>query len=70
MSEESGIIPALKKWLEFGPEDGAPEELTALKEELAMEEDPKKQRLLKKRIKELESEDELAKPPTPVIGTY
>ena len=72
--KKDGVLGELKKWLEFEdtPESEALDagsELEALKEELAMESDPKKREVLKQRIKELEI-DETANTPTEIIGEY
>ena len=83
--KKDGMIGELKKWLEFEdtPESEAldhggalEQELADYKEELAMESDATKRKLLKEQIKAIEarlqesSSDETATTPTNIIGEY
>ena len=83
--ENNGMIGELKKWLEFedtpesealGHDDALEQELADHKEELAMESDSTKRKLLKEQIKAIEirlresSSDETATTPTGIIGEY
>lgn len=79
MSEKDpGLLDELKKWLEFddkgeselGDGGSSSPEIQKLQDELAMETDPKKREILKKKIREIDERDEPAENPTHITGIY
>ena len=71
MSENKpGLLDELKKWLEFEEEPKEESSSSKLREQLAMEKDPEKRELLKKKIDAIEESSELADDPANLLGGY